>query len=361
MIKGNKGEWSEFYAFLKILSDGKLFAADSELQQIPDKYFTVLKVIREESESSKQTYELVDNPDHIIIFDETGKQIGIVERDAISSKTKKIFQKISNSAERTFSISIGSEVLAALHCSQLKAGNQNKSDLSLMILDRISETTPTLGFSIKSKIGSSPTLLNVSQATNFTYKITGNAIDPKLINEIDGTSKIKNRIKKIEECGGIIEYSHLDNDCFKDNLRMIDTTFPHMLSDAVKTYYEGGASSIIEVIDNMEEKGLIKEKFDLSKSAFTHKMKSFLMSVALGMKSDTPWDGLTEAHGGYIVVRDDGELVCYHLYNRDEFLDYLLKNTKFDTPSSSRHHFGSVMEEEGIQLIKLNAQIRFKQ
>jgi hypothetical protein len=33
MIKGNKGEWSEFYAFLKLLSDRKLFAAD-ELKKI---------------------------------------------------------------------------------------------------------------------------------------------------------------------------------------------------------------------------------------------------------------------------------------------------------------------------------------
>ena len=30
--KGNKGEWSEFYAFIKILTDKKVFAADENLE-----------------------------------------------------------------------------------------------------------------------------------------------------------------------------------------------------------------------------------------------------------------------------------------------------------------------------------------
>jgi len=33
-ITGNKGEWSETYAFLRLLADGKLFAADEQLNRI---------------------------------------------------------------------------------------------------------------------------------------------------------------------------------------------------------------------------------------------------------------------------------------------------------------------------------------
>lgn len=33
-MKANKGEWSELYAFLKILEDKKLFAADKNLEII---------------------------------------------------------------------------------------------------------------------------------------------------------------------------------------------------------------------------------------------------------------------------------------------------------------------------------------
>lgn len=34
MLKGNKGEWSEIYALLKVLSDKNLFAGDSDLKKL---------------------------------------------------------------------------------------------------------------------------------------------------------------------------------------------------------------------------------------------------------------------------------------------------------------------------------------
>ena len=33
-LTGNKGEWSEIYAFLRLLEMGKLYAADAELNKI---------------------------------------------------------------------------------------------------------------------------------------------------------------------------------------------------------------------------------------------------------------------------------------------------------------------------------------
>lgn len=36
--KGNKGEWSEFYAFIKILTDGKVFNAEQNIKIAYEKY-----------------------------------------------------------------------------------------------------------------------------------------------------------------------------------------------------------------------------------------------------------------------------------------------------------------------------------
>ena len=174
-----------------------MFAASSKLQQNVDKYFTVLKVFREEVQSGKQIYALSDDADRITIFDKSGKKIDVIARSAIASKTAEMFQKISESNERTFSIPVGLKMLKKLYCSQIKANNQSKSDIVLMISDRISATTPTLGFSIKSHVGSPPTLLNASGATNFVYKIQGNPVQASLVNGIEGASKVKKRIKKI--------------------------------------------------------------------------------------------------------------------------------------------------------------------
>ena len=72
------------------------------------------------------------------------------------------------------------------------------------------------------------------------------------------------------------------------------------------------------------------------------------------------WTGEYDATGGYLIVKADGEILCYHIYNKNEFEDYLLVNTKLETASSSRHGFGEIYEENGELFFKLNLQIRFK-
>jgi len=43
----------------------------------------------------------------------------------------------------------------------------------------------------------------------------------------------------------------------------------------------------------------------------------------------------------------------------DAFQNYLFKNTKFETPSTTRHGFGEIYQKDGGLFINLNLQIRF--
>ena len=63
--------------------------------------------------------------------------------------------------------------------------------------------------------------------------------------------------------------------------------------------------------------------------------------------------------GGYIIVKEDGEIICFHLFNEAIFRDYLLSNLKLETPSSTRHKYGAIFKEAGKNKISLNLQIRF--
>ena len=63
--------------------------------------------------------------------------------------------------------------------------------------------------------------------------------------------------------------------------------------------------------------------------------------------------------GGYLIVKENGDVLCYHIYNRNEFENYLFNNTKLDTASSSRHDFGTIYEQNEELYFKLNLQIRF--
>lgn len=92
---------------------------------------------------------------------------------------------------------------------------------------------------------------------------------------------------------------------------------------------------------------------------YAYKIKHFLTDIALGMMPSKVWTGKLDATGGYLVVKDNGEVLCYHIYNRNDFEDYLFTNTKLDTASSNRHGFGTIYQENGQLYFKLNLQIRF--
>ena len=91
------------------------------------------------------------------------------------------------------------------------------------------------------------------------------------------------------------------------------------------------------------------------------KVKNFLVASALGMVPHTPWSGKYEANGGYLIVKDDGDVLCYHFYDRNLFEEYLYCNTRLETPSLTKYGFGELYrEQDGKLYFKLNLQVRFK-
>ena len=65
-----------------------------------------------------------------------------------------------------------------------------------------------------------------------------------------------------------------------------------------------------------------------------------------GEKLSKIWKGELDATGGYLIVTDDGEILCYHIYNRNEFENYLVVNTKLETANSTGHDFGTIYSDE---------------
>jgi hypothetical protein len=176
---------------------------------------------------------------------------------------------------------------------------------------------------------------------------------------ISGGSKVRDRTGKIYAGGAAIVFSEIENENLKKNLRKIDTALPEIIAEILLAYYQGKGKTIAELVQTLEENKVLKEKHGLSADDYKFKVKNFLSSVALGMVPTKEWDGLTAAQGGYIIVKENGDLVCYHLYNRDEFQEYLFRNTRLETPSTTRHGFGEVYEKDGKKYLKLNLQVRF--
>src|SRR3989344_8551089 len=96
MITGNKGEWSEFYAFIKLLVDKKNIGADEDLEKIEAVFFPILKIIREETEG-KSEYEL-QAENSVKILHSNGKTT-VVDSSDLKTKVVEISQKIKDSSK----------------------------------------------------------------------------------------------------------------------------------------------------------------------------------------------------------------------------------------------------------------------
>lgn len=116
---------------------------------------------------------------------------------------------------------------------------------------------------------------------------------------------------------------------------------------------------MVQLVESIEKANPLNFNQEFNHEFYSYKTKRFLTDIALGMMPATVWTGQYDATGGYLVVKEDGDILCYHIYNKNDFENYLLNNTRLETASSNRHDFGSIYEEDGEFFFKLNLQIRF--
>jgi len=357
MITGNKGEWSEIYTLFKLLGDKQLFLGNKEIEKLEGIVYPILRVLRTENNGDFE-YSIQDE----IILISGGEEVLKIEISEFKQKAKFLLEKIKENKERTFSVPEIEEFMQSINCISLKASSTAKTDITIVVHDQRTNQQPTLGFSIKSQLGSPSTLLNAGKTTNFIFKISNVKLTPSQIediNSISSRSKIMDRINFVLDSNGLFDFVKTEKQVFSNNLILIDSKLPEILSQIVYEFYSSKKSSILDLVENTNSKNPLN--FDVSNEHkfYEYKIKRFLTDIALGMMPSKVWTGEYDATGGYLIIKENGDVLCYHIYNRNEFENYLFNNTKLDTASSNRHDFGSVYEENGELYFKLNLQIRF--
>lgn len=348
----NKGEWTELLVLIKLILDKKLYLSDIKLN--PRKaFFKINKVTTLNLEldfllsnlSSITIKNKVNNDTREINISE------IINPDIISTLINKIKENT-----QTFEIPEFSIIQDTLGFNIIKGGNSNqKSDILLDIENEIIQKENE-GFGIKSYLGSKPTLLNASGNTNFIFKVNGlnkSVIDT--INSIESTTKIKDRIQKIEELGGTLQYVGAEKDTMDFNLKMVDSEMPNIVGKMLLLFYKERIASIKFITEKLTE----NDKNPDNKLLITNKLKKLLLDILLGFFAGSKWNGSYEANGT-IVMKNNGECVGFHIIEIDNLKNYLFENIKLDTPSSTRHRFGKIYsEKDGHLYFKLNLQLRF--
>jgi len=356
-LTGNKGEWSEIYALFKLLGDGKVHAGDADMNKLP-LYYPILSVIREESK--RYTYS-PDMKQRIVIIREDGEEIASVPMGTFLEQSAILLDSLNNvkSSEGAFPQKFTESFMKKICCTKLKAPSKDKADIHIMIHDLRTNMTPTLGFSIKSQLGSPSTLLNAGVPTNIRFRIDGQLSE----GDVDRINAIKDhlpRIAALYRSGCKLQYDHIVNDTFRNNLLFLDSCMPAFIAECLIMDSVNGDPSIKNAVDCVAAANPFNFKGN-TQTYYEHKMKQLLLASALGMTPAKEWNGHFDANGGYLVVKKDGELVCYHFYNQNDVEDYLYCNTRFERASRGRYHFGSIYTIDGRDgyYFDLNLQIRF--
>lgn len=141
-INANKGEWSEFYTLLKLLSDGKLYAADHNLNKISEIFYPILKVITSKDSPLENQFD-ISKDDNSIFISTSGKEVGSIGREFIKSKTGKILVGIKNLPDDNTIMVVASGKIAATILTG--AGAHDAASAKLIIEEAGGQVTDLFG------------------------------------------------------------------------------------------------------------------------------------------------------------------------------------------------------------------------
>lgn len=360
-ITGNKGEWSEIYTLLKLLGEGKVYAGDENLTKIQDLFYPIIMILRQERDGYFN-YRL-QNQD-VVIQTPDGQELLRIPASVFLEEAEILLIAI-NENRGAFAVPQIEAFMNRIYCHSLKAKSSDKTDIKIILHDRRTQRNSEMGFSIKSQLGGDSTLLNASKATNFNFKIKDTHFSDEEITRINSLNPLKNkviaRVNAIKQKGGILVFDKVDNDIFRNNLIMLDGDLPVLIAHLLLEQLNTGISTLQDLTKILTKTNPLHYDMPQVSPFYEYKIKHLLTSTALGMMPATAWNGRFDANGGYLVVKNDGEILCYHFYDRNRFEDYLFFNAYLERSSTTRHEYASIIKEvDGTLSFKLNFQIRLK-
>lgn len=353
-LKGNLGEWSELYTLGYLLLHGGAYAADENQDAIPEHFHKVLSLNLAGIKNGPEIEYLIHEDLIKVLSGED--MIGSLDRNDVQRSLSIMLRELKDGTRKgTFSLPSGNHLLTLLHKQRISASSfERESDLEIVLEDPTTKAaTPRVGFSIKSQLGGRSTLLNASPATNFIYKIVpiiATTLKP-YPDFVHG--KHRKNLISLYEAGYHLEFKKIANDTFYNNLTLLDMQFPNYLARILLNSYLNQEDSF------SENAFMVFPPNNEASRQPIFKLKEFLGAVAMGLRPASTWDGDTTKFRGILVVKNNGEVLVYYLYNRKNFEEYLFSNLAFERPSTTRHKYGSIYSQDGEDLIKLNLQIRF--
>ena len=369
----NKGEWAEFYVMLKLLGEGKLYAADNKLKKKLDSYLDVLKIIRQEYETQVLEY-IVDRDDSSVIVKPQGAEtvLATIPMTEFEKCATTLFQGIKHAKGMSVAtpdsvcefakvIYVGKPKAPAVKALKRQFGGKN--DIFIEVRDGQTAIVSVMGFSIKSKFGHNPTLFNAGSSSQYLFRLSG--CDDTIMKEFNGITDGKGgrawgccvQYLRSHRIGA--EFARTQYPIYGENLYLVRESMARIMAWCVHDRLLAGEPEhrVKETVERMAAAnplGVGNPDIYYEKA-----IKDFLIAGFTGMTAGSKWDGKEQVNGGYIVVMDDGDVICYHSNDRESFRDYLYRNTYFEYVSADKYNWGYIIKIDGEYYLPLNISVRF--
>ncbi|MCI8421900.1 MAG: HpaII family restriction endonuclease [Clostridia bacterium] len=370
--KLNKGEWAEFYVMLKLLGEGKLYTADKTLKQKLDSYLDILRIIRQEYDTQVLEYIVNEDSECVTVKPQNMDAVlaAIPMREFIK-QANDLFNGIKSAkgmsvpapnsvCEFAKVIYVGKPKAPAVKALKKQFGGKN--DIFIEVRDGQTSIVSVMGFSIKSKFGQNPTLFNAGSSSQFLYKIS--SCDESIMQEFNAISDGDGRgwrlcKQYISEHNLMLSYCRTQNPTYDENLCLVRESMSKIMAWCVKDRLIDSTedNKVKETVERM----IAANPLGVSNPAVYYEkaVKDFLMAGFTGMTAACKWDGREQVNGGYIVVMDDGDVICYHSNDRETFRDYLYRNTYFEYVSAEKYNWSRIIKINDEYYLPLNISVRF--
>ncbi len=370
--KLNKGEWAEFYVMLKLLGEGKLYTADKTLKQKLDSYLDILRIIRQEYDTQVLEYIVNEDSECVTVKPQnTDAVLAAIPMREFIKQANDLFNGIKSAkgmsvpapnsvCEFAKVIYVGKPKAPAVKALKKQFGGKN--DIFIEVRDGQTSIVSVMGFSIKSKFGQNPTLFNAGSSSQFLYKISG--CDDTVMQEFNAISDGDGRgwrlcKKYITEHNLTLSYYKTQNPTYDENLCLVRESMSKIMAWCVKDRLIDSTedNKVKETVERM----IAANPLGVSNPAVYYEkaVKDFLMAGFTGMTAACKWDGREQVNGGYIVVMDDGDVICYHSNDRETFRDYLYRNTYFEYVSAEKYNWSRIIKINDEYYLPLNISVRF--
>ena len=368
-----KRELGELYTFFRLLADGKVSLGTSSAEA-SEQTWPVAMIQRIEHDGARRYY--IEPADVRIVYGDVDKHTALFtpksdmeevtfarEEFADAAAFVWTLLKEGRTVEETGEVEVPDELEAFLdevRIYDLEAKTEDRTDFSVAFWH---PDTPVTGFNVRCRIAPMNPLLDGGRTANLKFEQTGVKFAVPTVNKVnalpESPTEVTERMLLIERLGGVLKYADVADKVFRSNLLMIDLHFPRMLAEMVRALHLEGISRVSELTEYIKQLNPLKIKDELIQKHhyYEHKMKQFLVALALGMRPAKIYNGTDSAVEGILFVDNKGNVLCYHKNERQVLADFLYQTTRFEKGNVDKDKYGFLERENGVYYFKLNVKI----